>query len=163
MASYRRCADVMVKLIGHGGDLNVGCEDFDPFYEDVMWTPLQVAISEGSFPVTMSLLQHGANPNALDNLGKTALHLASYRRGIREVELLLKYGANMDVRDKKGWAPLHEAAYLGPVQVVVVLLNRGADPHVQTYDGKTRIQLASTPASCISEESQAQTIRLFVI
>jgi hypothetical protein len=43
---------------------------------------------------------------------------------------------------------------------VVVLLNRGADPHARTYDGKTPIQLANTPASWISEESQAQTIRL---
>ena len=160
MASSRRCADVVGKLIGHGADLNVGCEDFDPFYEDVMWTPLHVAISKGSFPVAMTLLQHGANPNALDNLGKTALHLASYRRGITEVELLLRYGANIGVRDKKGWTPLHEAAYWGSVQVVVVLLNRGADPHAQTYDGKTPIQLANTPASWISEESQVQTIRL---
>jgi ankyrin repeat protein len=131
MASPRRCADVAGQLIGHGADLNVECKDFDAYYEDVMWTPVHVAISKGSFPVAMTLLQHGANPNALDNLGKTALHLASYRRGITEVELLLKYGANMGVRDKNGWTPLHEAAYWGSVRVVVVLLNRGANPHAQ--------------------------------
>ena len=91
-------------------------------------TTVHVAISKGPFPmIAMTLLlHHDANPNAPDNLGRTALHLASYRRGITEVESLLECGANMDVRDENGWTPLHEAAYWGSVQVAVVLLNRGA-------------------------------------
>ena len=40
MASSRRCADVVETLIGHGADLNIEREDFDAYYEDVMWTPL---------------------------------------------------------------------------------------------------------------------------
>jgi len=158
MASSRRCADIVRQLISHGADLNVECEDSDAFHYDVKRTPLHVAIRDGTPPIARMLLEHGANPNAPDNLGQTALHVGSTYYG--EVELLLEYGANVDVRDKDGWTPLHEAAYHLMTEVVVVLLNRGADPHAQTNEGKTPIQLADAPWWEASKEDQVEIIRL---
>ena len=160
MASSRGYSDVVRQLISHGADLNAECNDWNMDCNVVRWTPLHVAIRDETPPIARLLLEHGANPNATDHLGATALHLVSYWGGTTEVELLLEYGANVDVRDKKGWTPLHEAAYYLNPQVVVVLLNRGADPHAQTNKGETPTQLADTPSWRASKEDQAQTIRL---
>jgi len=162
MALSRGCADVVRSLIDRGADLNAICQDYD-YGDDVKWTPLHGAIYSGTPSIARTLLEHGANPNELDNLGATALHFAS-REGWGEevtfVELLLEYGANVDARDKKGWTSLHEAAYHLNLEVVVVLLNRGADQRAQTNKGETPIQLANAPLRWASKKDQAQVIRL---
>jgi len=160
MASSRACTDVVRSLIDRGADLNAICHDIDEDGEGVKWTPLHVAIYSGTPSIARMLLEHGATPNAPDNDGATALHFASRRRGITEVELLLGYGMNVDVREKYGWTPLHEAAYRLNLEVVVVLLNRGADPHAQTNKGETPIQLADAPCPGASKGDQAEIIRL---
>jgi len=160
MASSRLCTDTVQQLISHGADLNAECEDLDEDGNDVKWNPLHAAIFGGTPPIARTLLEHGANPNAPDNDGATALHLASRQRGITEVELLLEYGANVEVRKKDGWTPLHEAAYHLNLEVVVVLLNRGADPHAQTNKGETPIQLADAPRRWAWKEDQAPIIGL---
>ena len=159
MASHCECADIVRQLISHGADLNAVCEDFDVYYGDVKWTPLQVAICKGTRQISRTLLEYGANPNKLDNWDVTALHLASRSGEITDVESLLEYGANVEVRDRDGWTPLHEAAYHLNLEVLVALLNRGADPHAQINNGETPIQLASAPHSRISKEDQAQILR----
>jgi len=159
MASSHGYTDVVRALIDRGADLNAICQG-DYGLDDMKWTPLHVAIFKGTPSIARTLLEHGANPNALDNDGPTALHLALRRRGITEIELLLGYGASVDVRDKNGWTPLHEVVIWGNLQGVVVLLNRGADPHAQTNEGKTPIQLANAAPPWVSKEDQAQIILL---
>jgi len=162
MASSRGCADIVRQLISHGADLNAECKDcqWNEWDEDVRWTPLHVASCDATPPVPRMLLECGANPNAPDNLGRTALHMASSYGEITDVESLLEYDAKMDVRDEDGWTPLHNAACCLNLQVVVVLLNRGADPHALTNNGETPIQLANAPLSQVLKEDQAQIIRL---
>ena len=164
MASSHRCADIVQQLISYGADLNAWCGAIGRYRVGgcVKWTPLHVAIRDGTPLIARTLLEHGANPNGPDNLGTTALHLASHRgwKGVTFVELLLEYGANVDARDKKGWTPLHETAYHLNLEVVVILLNRGADPRAQTNTGETSIQLADAPFWWASKKDQAQVIRL---
>jgi ankyrin repeat protein len=52
------------------------------------------------------LLDHGADPNALDNDHVTPLHLA-LKRGHLEIVQLLR-GANHDSRDKEARTALHQ-------------------------------------------------------
>ena len=161
-------ADVVRSLIDRGADLNAICKDYDRDGNDVMWTPLHVASSNGTIPIAEILLEHGANPDALDNFGRTAIHVAlSPWEESTDLELLLEllldYGANMDVGDNRGWTPLHGATYYLYVRGVVVLLDYGADPHAQTNKGETPIQLANAPPSWVLSEAdrdQAQIIRL---
>ena len=162
IASCRGCADIVRELVSLGADLDAECPAFNIYANEVKWTPLHVASFKGKTPVARILLEHGANPDAPDNLGATALHLASSSGKVTDVELLLEYGANSDVRDKKGWSLLHAAAFNVNLQVVVVLLNHGADPHAQTNDGKTPIQLANNPHWLRSKEDQPQIIRLLL-
>jgi ankyrin repeat protein len=82
-------------------------------------TPLMVAagvgiFSQGENPGTPEesaeavkiLLDLGAEPNAVDKNGDTAMHGPSYRGSNDAVMLLVKAGANLDVRNKRGWRPL---------------------------------------------------------
>jgi len=162
MASSRGCADINIvrQLISHSADLNAECEDWNQYDRDVKWTPLHVASYDGFPLVTRMLLEHSANPNAPDNLGRTALYFASFYGNIKVVELLLQYGADVDVRGKDGWTPLHRAAYHVNLQAVVILLNHGADPRAKTINGRTPMWLANAAYRLFSKEDQTHIIQL---
>ena len=52
-------------------------------------------------------LELGGDPNAVDDLGETALHGAAYRGSNSIVELLVAHGANtFDAENSAGWTPL---------------------------------------------------------
>jgi ankyrin repeat protein len=64
--------------------------------------------------------QLGADPNATDALGRTALHLASDRGHLPTVKGLLARGVELNARDRAGDTPLARAALRGRVDVVKV-------------------------------------------
>ena len=56
------------------------------------------------------ILDLGADVNAIDDNGDTALHGAVYRGGaIPVIQLLADKGAKLDVVNKKGWMPVTAA------------------------------------------------------
>lgn len=71
------------------------------------WTFFQIwALGAGDTNIAAILLAHGANINAKDNEGKTALHFAAQQGTLQAVEWLLKNGAEVNARDNKGVTPL---------------------------------------------------------
>jgi ankyrin repeat protein len=74
----------------------------------VNWTPLGAAAQQNDAAAVEILLNHGANPNLRDSIGKfTPLHWAANGVADRKVfELLLAYKADRNVRDINGQAPL---------------------------------------------------------
>jgi hypothetical protein len=87
------------------------------------------------------LLKYGANINAQDKWGTTALHDAVVLMPSAQVEFLLSRGANPNLQDSKGNTPLHEAALDGNVKVVKMLLAHGADPRIKNNAGKSAIDV----------------------
>ncbi len=89
-----------------------------------------------------NLLNQGANVNAANSSGETALHSAASTGNTGAAQALLQRGANVNARTVRGWTPLHTAARFGRGHFVAMLLNRGAQRNIQNIDGKTPMQLA---------------------
>lgn len=79
-------------------------------------------------PITGLLLDHGADANARDNGGRTALHLAVEAGQDSVVTLLLDHGADANARDNDAWTPLLLSLARGFERIVETLLSRGVDP-----------------------------------
>lgn len=74
-----------------------------------MKTALITAVSFGRIETVKLLLNGGANVNAQDQKGTTALHSAAYRGNKDIVEILLNNGADPSISDFNGHTPLSEA------------------------------------------------------
>ncbi|KAE9363978.1 ankyrin [Stipitochalara longipes BDJ] len=86
----------------------------------------------------LELIQAGANVNAIDNAGLTALHYALKCGDIPiTTKKLLNKGASPNIKDGTGTAPLYYALDSWRPQNVVDLLDAGADPLQNAPDGRT--------------------------
>jgi ankyrin repeat protein len=90
---------------------------------------------------TRLLLQRGADPNASDKKGSTALTGAAFKGQPQVVKLLLEHGANADAALKDGTrrTPLYIAGdWMGDegrvIEVTKLLLDKGADINVRVVD-----------------------------
>jgi CDK inhibitor PHO81 len=74
-------ADLLLLLRQHGADLN----QRDKLYQ---WTPLFHAASEGRVDCLRVLLENGADPDALDEKGLTAMYYATWEGNLECMDLL---------------------------------------------------------------------------
>ena len=65
-------------------------------------TPLMLAVEGGAFNQVKALLEKGADPNAQDVSGNTALMGAAQKRNLPMVQILLRYGAWPSIRNNQG-------------------------------------------------------------
>jgi quinoprotein dehydrogenase-associated probable ABC transporter substrate-binding protein len=88
------------------------------------------------------LAAHGANLNARDSMGSTALTSAASARDSDTVKLLLALGADANARNGDDMTPLMAAAYRDHVPSVEALLQHGASLTVTDPRGLTPLCLA---------------------
>jgi len=94
-------------------------------------TPLMDKVVAGDKAAVSELIAKGADVNAKNNYGWTALSHAARAGNAQLVKLLLEHGADVNSRDQSGWTPLMRAAMKGHVDVVRVLLEHGAEVNVR--------------------------------
>jgi ankyrin repeat protein len=82
-------------------------------------------------------LKQGANVNATDGDGTTALHWASYRDDLESADLLLRAGARVNATNDLGVTPLWTASRNGSEAMVKRLLAAGANPNLALLAGET--------------------------
>jgi ankyrin repeat protein len=108
------------------------------------FTPLHLASYFGSEAAARTLLERGADPDAVSRnpMALRPLHSAAASRSLAIVKLLVERGAEVNARQHGGWAPLHAAALNGDLAMVEYLVAHGADMNQKSDDGKATLDLA---------------------
>ncbi|MEY2853841.1 MAG: hypothetical protein RL030_973 [Pseudomonadota bacterium] len=106
-------------------------------------TEIADAAAKGNKAEIARLLKSGADVNAQQADGATALQWAAYRGDTELVELLLKAGARPGLANRNGATPLWLAATRGDAAVIRALLNGGADADEQLPLGRRPLMLAA--------------------
>src|SRR5881296_4701978 len=105
--------------------------------------PLIDAVKNVDREAVRSLLKQGANVNATQADGTTALHWASYRDDLESADLLIRSGANVNARNDLGATPLWAACQNGSESMVGRLLTAGANPNAALLLGETPVMVAA--------------------
>lgn len=108
-------------------------------------SPLADAAERGDVSAVRALLRDGAEVNAAQGDGMTALHWAADRGDADLARLLTYAGANVEAGTRIGhYTPLHVAAGTGQAEVIRVLLAAGSRANaVTTNSGVMPIHLAA--------------------
>mmetsp|Transcript_32713 Transcript_32713/g.44939 ORF Transcript_32713/g.44939 Transcript_32713/m.44939 type:complete len:331 (+) Transcript_32713:32-1024(+) len=130
-------------LLKHNADIN--------FRDRFSRTPLMGAATAGSLSRTGStcvvrlLICCGADLDARDYEGSTALHLGVHYNVLPTVEHLISAGADLNLKDFAGRTPLHRAIQTlpcDPLRMISLLLGYGANPYVRDSSGLSCLDYA---------------------
>ncbi|POM70644.1 Hypothetical protein PHPALM_12885 [Phytophthora palmivora] len=92
--------------------------------------------------VVTLLLRFGADVNAQNQEGHTALHYAGNGDALNVAKVLLDAGADINVQDENGKTPLHHCIREGSLLVANLLVSRGAQIDCEDRNGETPLTLA---------------------
>jgi hypothetical protein len=107
-------------------------------------TPLLAAAREGDVAILSALLAAGADINAEDDAGRSALLWAAAEGRLEAVQHILAVdGTQLDAATRSGNTPLHRAAAYGHREVVSLLLTAGADIDCVNEEGATALSRAA--------------------
>ncbi|MGB1548532.1 MAG: ankyrin repeat domain-containing protein, partial [Alphaproteobacteria bacterium] len=88
---------------------------------------LREASAAGDMETVQLMLARGADPNALDETGRSALINAAWRGRRKIVQLLLEKGADLTILDRDGMSAVNWAAVNGHGEVIHMLAGDGAN------------------------------------
>jgi ankyrin repeat protein len=110
------------------------------------------AAMRGDIAQVEALLKAGADVNAAQGDGMTALHWAAERGDARMADMLIRGGASVKAITWIGeYTPLHLASKGGSPEVISLLLNAGSDVKARTTNsGATALHLAAASGSAQS-------------
>ena len=108
-------------------------------------SPVADAAMRGDEGLVRVLLQQGADVNAAQGDGMTALHWAADRGDVEMARMLVYAGASLEAATRMAeYTPLHLASRAGHGAVVRALLEVGSDPATATGSGEaTALHLAA--------------------
>ena len=102
----------------------------------------------GDAAAVKALLRNGADVNAAQGDGMTALHWAAQKGDIELVAMLLSAGASVRATTRLGgYTPMHLASQAGHPRVVAALLAAGSPADVRTATGASPLMLAARSGS----------------
>ena len=128
----------VAKLLGEAAAL-AGTFSADGF------TPLHLAAYFGREATASTLLERGADPDAVSRnpMSLRPLHSAAVSRSMGIVKMLVERGALVNASQHGGWTPLHAAAFNGDLPLAEYLVAHCALVSLKSDDGKTALDVAA--------------------
>ncbi|MDI6727892.1 MAG: ankyrin repeat domain-containing protein [Thermodesulfovibrionales bacterium] len=105
--------------------------------------PLHDAAWAGNIKKIIELLDKGADINAKDNNGWTALIWAAREGKTDAINFLINNGADVYVKDNMGWTALMRAVTNGHTSAIELLISKGVDVNARANDGWTALTEAA--------------------
>jgi ankyrin repeat protein len=135
--------------------LLIACRTASPPEDDLtnLNEDLLEAAKEGDFDAAKTLLENGADANAKDKQGRTALMKAANMGYTGIVRVLLDAGADVNAKNQDLTTALMWAASEGHAAVVELLLDAGADVNAKADKGVTALMAAVAASSLDSHVS----------
>ena len=107
-------------------------------------SPVADAAMRGDIETVRSLLREGADVNAAQGDGMTAIHWSAVNNNAQMIRVLLYAGANLETTTRLGgYTPLHLASREGLAEAVQALLEAGSKATTVTTTGVRAIHLAA--------------------
>jgi ankyrin repeat protein len=127
---------LMRLLVDYGADPNIRTKNKTTALmaaAGLNWVDISsLGTEEDSIAAIQLCLDHGADINATNDLGETAVHGAAQRGADKVLQFLADHGARLDVKNVKGRTPMDDA--LGQ-------LNEGDDDNVRRPERKSTQEL----------------------
>ena len=98
------------------------------------------AVSNNNYYLTDFLIKSGADVNAEDNTGYTALMSTAAKfegNNCNLAALLIKNGADVNAKNNDGVTPLMYATFRNNYEVIKLLIKKGADVNARDYSEST--------------------------
>lgn len=111
-------------------------------YADTLNEDLIQVVKKDRSAKVIELIKKGADVNAKDKAGRSALYIASGDGSIKTVNALLDKGADVNAKSPTDKTALMAAAQFGWPEVVKALIAKGADVNAKTKNGKTALDIA---------------------
>jgi ankyrin repeat protein len=144
MAAYRRDAAMVGHLLQLGADPNSKTYEGSPALLNAIQTGLIGSYgATPSLEIATLLLDHGADPNAMDNDWTTPLMAAAFSGDERILKVLLDHKANPNIGTRGGMTAL---IWARGVPAVKLLLSSGAYVNDKDVTGKTALYYATQRA-----------------
>lgn len=102
------------------------------------------AAHAGDSSYVRQLLDEGADPEVVDELGWRPMTFAAAAGNVPVITELVLSGASVNLAENDGWTPLHFAAATGSEEAIIALLEAGANPFVQNNHGHMPYEVASS-------------------
>jgi ankyrin repeat protein len=116
-------------------------------------SPVADAAMRGDRAAVRTLLQQGADVNAAQGDGMTALHWAAELGDAELARMLVYAGARVEATTRNGsYTPLHLASRTGRTAVITALLDAGANVNAATTSG------GATPLHFASAQGNAEAV-----
>jgi len=108
------------------------------------YTGLHAAAARGDAGKINSLAKSGADLNARDGFGRTALMVAAYRNHLSAAEMLIKAGADVNALDSERYDVITIAAVANNLPMMKLAIASGGNTKLMTspYDGTALIAAA---------------------
>ena len=120
------------------------------------WSPFPTSYSECNIHLVQAIIGHGADVNAINKRGQTALWFACCSGQMEYVKILLDAGADPNIVDKNGGSCLHAAVHGScSAETIQNMIDHGVHVNAVNEEGATALLLA-----CGSAQSEMVDVLL---